>query len=54
LEPWQVLSESGVIGQQTGLTVLAKARFCQAAEMRPRALALLQSRLAENGIVLVD
>lgn len=54
LEPWQVLSESGVIGQQTELTVLAKARFGQAAEMRPRALALVQARLAEEGILLAD
>ncbi|GAB4516073.1 MAG: hypothetical protein Kow0047_28040 [Anaerolineae bacterium] len=54
LEPWQVISESGVIGQQTELTLVAKARFGQAAEMRPRLLALLQERLSEAGISLVD
>ena len=54
LEPWQVLSESGLIGQQTELTLLAKARFGQAAEMRPRLLALVQERLAEHGIELAD
>jgi len=53
LEPWQVISESGVIGQQTELTLLAKARFGMAAEMRPRLLALVQERLAEAGIELV-
>jgi small conductance mechanosensitive channel len=52
LEPWQVLSESGVIGQQTELTLLAKARFGQGAEMRPRLLALVQERLSEAGITL--
>jgi small conductance mechanosensitive channel len=52
LEPWQVLSESGVISQQTELTLLAKARFGQAAEMRPRLLAVVQERLADAGIDL--
>jgi small-conductance mechanosensitive channel len=54
LEPWQVISESGVIGQQTELTLLANARFGQAAEIRPRLLALVQERLAEAGISLTD
>jgi small-conductance mechanosensitive channel len=54
LEPWQVISESGVIGQQTELTLLAKARFGQAAEMRPRLLALVQERLLENRIALAS
>lgn len=54
LEPWQVISESGTIGQQTELTLLAKARFGRAAEMRPRLLALVQERLAEASIALVD
>jgi small-conductance mechanosensitive channel len=54
LEPWQVISESGTIGQQTELTLLAKARFGQAAEMRPRLLTLVQERLAEASITLGD
>jgi small conductance mechanosensitive channel len=53
LEPWQVISEEGVIGQTTELTLVAKARFGQAAVMRPRLLALVQERLDENGIELV-
>jgi small conductance mechanosensitive channel len=54
LEPWQVISESGVIGQYTELTLLARARFGKSAEMRPRMLALVQERLADVGIELVD
>jgi small conductance mechanosensitive channel len=54
LEPWQVLSESGVVGQHTELTLLAKARFGQAAEMRPRLLALVQERLSEADIALAN
>ena len=53
LEPWQVISESGMIGQETELTILAKARFGKAAEMRPRLSALVQKRLAEVDIELV-
>ena len=53
LAPWQVISESGVMGQDTELTLLARARFGKSAEMRPRILALVQERLAEVGIELV-
>lgn len=52
IEPWQVISETGVIGQQTELTLVAKAKFGKAAEMRPRLLALLQEHLHEAGIEL--
>jgi small conductance mechanosensitive channel len=52
LEPWQVISASGTLGQQTELTLLAKARFGRAAEMRPRLLALVNERLAEASISL--
>jgi small-conductance mechanosensitive channel len=54
LEPWQIISESGVLGQQTELTLLARARFSKAAEMRPRLLELVQERLTEKGISLGD
>lgn len=53
LEPWQVISESGTIGQQTELTLVAKTRFGKAAEMQPRLLALVQERLEEAGVALV-
>lgn len=53
LEPWQVISQTGTIGQHTELTLLTKARYGKAAEMRPRLLALVQDRLNEKGIELV-
>ncbi|MCB8985233.1 MAG: mechanosensitive ion channel family protein [Ardenticatenaceae bacterium] len=53
LEPWQIISTSGEMGQQTELTLVAKARFGKAAEMRPRLLTLVQERLTEAGISLV-
>jgi small conductance mechanosensitive channel len=54
LEPWEVISESGVIGERTELTLVAKARYGKAAEMRPRLLALVHERLAEVGVALTD
>ena len=54
LEPWQVISESGVIGERTELILVAKARYGKAAEMRPRLLALVHERLSELGIALTD
>ena len=54
IERWQVTSPQGVIGQYTELTLLAKARFGKAAEMRPRLLALVQERLLEENIQLVS
>jgi small conductance mechanosensitive channel len=54
LGPWQVISETGALGAHTELTLLARASFGQAAELRPRLLALVQERLATAGIVLVD
>jgi small conductance mechanosensitive channel len=54
IEPWQVFSESGVIGQVTELKLQAKARFGAAADSRPRLLAFVQERLAEAGIELVS
>jgi small conductance mechanosensitive channel len=50
IESWQVINESGSVGQNIELTILAKARFGQAAEMRPRLVALVQERLADAGI----
>ena len=54
LEPWQVISRTGEAGQKAELTIVARARFGKAAEMRPRLLALVQERLAEADIPLVD
>jgi small conductance mechanosensitive channel len=52
LEPWQVISESAAVGQHTELTIMARARFGQAADMRPRAQALVQERLSLAGMAL--
>jgi small-conductance mechanosensitive channel len=54
LEPWQVISASGSIGQHAELTLLAKARSGQTEQVRLDLLALIQARLAEAGITLVD
>jgi small conductance mechanosensitive channel len=50
LEPWRVISKSGEMGDKVELSLLAKARFGKAAELRTRLLALLQERLAEADI----
>ncbi len=54
IEPWEVISETGEIGDDTVLTLVIKARFARAATLRPRILAFLQRRLAEANIALVD
>ena len=54
IEPWQVTSLVGVTGQYTELTLIAKARFGKAADMRPRLLTLVQERLSEANIELVN
>ncbi len=52
LEPWKVIATTGEAGQRTGLTLLAKARYGKAAEMRPRLMSMVQQRLAEHDIEL--
>jgi len=54
IEPWRVTNLEGMIGQYTELTLIAKARFGKAAEMRPHLLALVQERLLEQNIQLVS
>jgi hypothetical protein len=54
LEPWKIISETGTIGQQTELTLVAKARFGKAAEMRPRLLTFVQEKLSEADIPLAE
>ena len=53
IEPWRIISETGMIGQTAELTLLAKARFGQAAEMRTRLLALVQKALDNENIELM-
>jgi small conductance mechanosensitive channel len=52
LEPWQVVSASDQVGQYAELTLITKARFGHAAEMRPRLIAFVQKCLAEAGITI--
>jgi moderate conductance mechanosensitive channel len=54
LEPWRIINTSGVIGLHAELTLVSKARFAEAAALRPRLLALVHERLDEAGIYLVD
>ena len=54
IEPWQIISQTGIISQHTELTLLAKARFGKAAEMRPRLLAMVQDALLEANIELAQ
>jgi small-conductance mechanosensitive channel len=50
IEPWHVISEESSVGQNAELTILAKARFGTAAEMRPHLVALLHQYISEAGI----
>jgi small conductance mechanosensitive channel len=54
LEPWEVISESGAIGQHIELIIVAKVRFGHTEQVRLDLLALIQERLAEAGIALAD
>lgn len=54
IEPWRVISETGIIGQTAELTLLAKARFGKAAEMRPKLLTLVHKALEDENIELVS
>lgn len=54
LEPWHLISETGEMGQQTELTLLAKARFGRASELRPKLLTLIQERMHAAGIDLAS
>jgi len=45
IQPWQVINQSGELGADAELTVLARAKFGKGAELRTRMLALLQEEL---------
>lgn len=51
IEKWQIISEDNM-GHTTEFKVIAKAKFGQGAEMRPRMQALIQEHLAEGGVEL--
>jgi small conductance mechanosensitive channel len=52
-EPWQLVSETGRIGENTELTLIVKTDFGQGANLRPQLLRLVQKRLALADIPLV-
>jgi hypothetical protein len=54
IEPWQLISETGEMGQQTELTLMAKARYGEAGETRPRMLKLIHERMEKAGIELAS
>jgi small conductance mechanosensitive channel len=54
LEPWQIISETGAIGESAELTLLTKAKFGQGAAMRPRLLAFVRECLDQENITLLD
>lgn len=53
-EPWQVISESGIVAEHVELTLAVRAYFGHAVSLRPQLLALVQQRLAQADITLVS
>ncbi|HEX9921579.1 MAG TPA: mechanosensitive ion channel domain-containing protein [Anaerolineae bacterium] len=53
-EPWQVISEAGAMGEKVELTLVARAHFGRAADLRPQIIALVQERFELANIALVD
>jgi len=51
-EPWQIVSETGLMGEHTELTLVVKVQFGQAGRLRPRLMRLVQKRLAMANIPL--
>ena len=50
LEPWQVISADGAVSETVELTLIVRARFKTAADLRPQLLALVSERLAQANI----
>ncbi len=50
--PWQVIGESEDLGETLSLTLLARAKFGRAADLRPQLMLLVIERLAAAGIAL--
>jgi len=51
VQPWQVISQTGELGKDAELTILAKAKFGKGAEMRTRMLAYLQDELHISEVI---
>ncbi len=54
LEPWQIITPDGHIGQHVEIEMIAKSRFGLAVELRSRLLALVTQHLNQANISLVD
>ncbi len=52
IEPWQIISHTGLLGQYVELTLIIQTQFRQAADLRVRLLVFLQERLAAANIAL--
>lgn len=53
-DTWRVISETGVLGRTTELTVICRARYGKGAELRLQMLEFIRERLDEAGIDLID
>jgi moderate conductance mechanosensitive channel len=53
-EPWQVISTSEAMGAKSEITVLAHTSFAKAATLRLQIFRLIDQRLTEAGIELLD
>jgi hypothetical protein len=52
MEPWRIISQTGVLSQHVELTLVVQARFGHAADLRVALLIFLQQRLAEANVTL--
>ena len=53
-EPWQVISTSETLGAKSEITVVAHTNFAKAASLRLQIFGLINQRLTEAGIELLD
>lgn len=54
LEPWEVIGTSKSIAEHTELTLLIKAKFGKAAELRPRLQKFIIERLHEADVTVIE
>lgn len=52
IEPWQVITTSTTVANETELSLLVRTKYGKAAETRPRLMNFLQTRLTELGLEL--
>jgi hypothetical protein len=53
-EPWQVISTAETLGAKAEVTVIAHTSFAKAATLRLQIFGLINQRLTEAGIELLD